>query len=79
MCSTSDANDLRSAEYWPPQRLVGIGCFLKEVENDIVGRIIGLTDFLQHNPAFAVQFFLVEGRIQNDIGNDIERDIYIVF
>ena len=40
------ADDLRPPEHGPPHGLLGISTFLKVIEDDVVGRVVGLADLL---------------------------------
>ena len=71
-------NALRGAEHRPPDRLVGIGGLLKVVEHDIVGRVARLADFLNDYVLFARQFVLGEGRLEEDVAEEVdgERQVF---
>ncbi len=57
--------------------LVGVGHLLQPVKDDVVGRIQRLPDFLQDDMALGLDLFGVEHRVQNDIGNHIQRQRHI--
>ncbi len=71
------ADDLGAAQHRPAHRLVGKGAFLEIVENDVVGRVVGLADLLQDHRALAFHLVRVEARIQQDVGEDIERQRHV--
>ena len=52
-----------SAKDRPADRLVGKGGFLEVVENNIVGGVGGLPDFLEDHRPFARQFGFIEQRV----------------
>ncbi len=49
------------------------------VEDDIVGRIVRLSDFLQHDRTLAPQFGFVEGRMLQQVGDDVDGQRDILF
>ena len=72
-------NALRRSEDRAPDGLVWIGRFLEMIENDVVRRIVGLPDFLDHHRFLAFQFLGVEYRVLQQIANDIDRKRHIIF
>ena len=72
------ADDLRSAQDRPPHRLVGKGALLEIIEDDIVGRVVGLPDLLQNDGPFAFEFGRIEGRVQQDIRENVECERQIL-
>ncbi len=60
-----------AAEDRPAHRLVRITGLLKQIENEIVGRVARLTDFLDDDLALARQLAFLEGGIEQDIGDHI--------
>ena len=42
------------------------------VEHDVVGRVVRLTDFLQDDAPLALQFLGFEGRVGQDVADDVE-------
>ena len=72
------ADDLGAAEHRPAHRLVGKGLFLEMIEDDVVGRVVGLADLLQDDGALALELGRVEGRMQQDVGEDIERERHVL-
>ena len=42
------------------------------VEDDVVGRVVGLADFLQNDAALALQFLRFEHRMGQDVADDVE-------
>jgi hypothetical protein len=68
------ADDLWPAQHRPPHGLVGIGAFLEMVEDDVVGRVVGLADLLQDHRALAFELVALEGRVLQDVGEDVERE-----
>ncbi len=44
------------------------------IEDAVVGGVVGLANFLQHHGAFARQLVLVEGRVLQDVGDDIDGE-----
>ena len=71
------AHHVDIAEHRAPKRLIGKGRHLKPVEHQIVGRVVGLSDFLQDDRAFAGKFLIVEGGVLQDIGEDIDGERHI--
>ena len=61
-------------QHRPAHRLVGKGAFLEMVEDDVVGRVVGLADLLQDDAALALQLGRVEDRVLQDVGEDVERE-----
>ena len=59
-----------AAQDRPAQRLPRKGCFLKVIENNIVGRITRFTQFLKHDILFARQIIIVKARVGHQIGDD---------
>ena len=72
------ADDLRRAQHRPPHRLVGKGALLEIIEDDVVGRVVGLPDLLQDDGALAFEFGRIEGRVQQDVGENVERERQIL-
>ena len=66
-------DDVGAAQHRPAHRLVGVGALLKIIENDVVGRVVGLADLLQDHGALAFEFGRLEGRVLQDVGEDVER------
>ena len=48
------------------------------VEDDVVGRVVGLADLLQDHGALAFELGRVEGRMQQDVGEDVERERHVL-
>ena len=61
------------------QRLPGKGLRLKVIENDVVGRVFGLADFLDDDAFFARQFFVVEDGVLENVGQNIDGQRDVVF
>src|SRR5579883_754137 len=72
-------DDLRPAEDGPPHRLIGKGALLEEIEDDVVGRIVGLSDFLEDDGALAVELGRIEDRVLENVGEDVDRQRDILF
>ena len=72
------ADDLGRAQHRAAEGLVGKGAGLEVVEDDVVGRVLGLADLLQHDRALARQLALVEHRVLEDVGNDVEGERHVV-
>ena len=49
------------------------------IEDDVVGRVARLADLLQHDLAFALEFALLEGRMGEDVGENIDAERHIGF
>ena len=64
-------DDLLGAQHRPAHRLVGKGGLLEVVEDDVVGRVVGLADLLQDHGALALQLLRVEGRVRQDVADDV--------
>ena len=64
----------RGAEDGAPQSLTGIGGLLQPVEDDIVGRVERLADLLQDHAALDLDLLVREQRLQQDVGDDVERE-----
>ena len=62
-----------------PDRLVGISRFLKVVEDDVVRRVVGLANFLDHHRLLALQLFGIEHRVLQQVTNDIHRKGHVIF
>ena len=72
------ADDLRRAQDGAPQRLPRIGGGLEMVEDDVVGGVGGLADFLKHHRALPDQFLAVEDRVLEHVGDEVERQRRVV-
>ena len=59
-------------------RLVREGGLLEVVEDDVVGRVVGLADLLQDHAALALQLLGVEGRVLQDVGEDVDGERHVV-
>ncbi len=66
------------AQHRPPHRLVGKGALLEIIEDDVVGRVVGLADLLQDDGALAFELGRVEGRVLQDVGEDVERERHVL-
>ena len=73
------ADGLVVAEDRPAHGLIGIGDRLQVVEHDVVRRVARLSDFLQHNLTFALEFDLFECRRGENVGEDVERERHVRF
>src|SRR5438874_3114295 len=73
------ANDLGTAEHRTPHRLLGKGALLEIIEDDVVRRVVRLTDLLQDDGALALKLGGVEARMQQDVGQDVERERHVLF
>ena len=49
------------------------------IEDQIVGRVARLADLLEDDLALALELALVEGGVDQDVGDEIERDVDILF
>ena len=49
------------------------------VEDDVVRRIVGLTDFLEDDAALALQLFGEEGGVGEDVADDVGAEVEILF
>ena len=45
---------------------------LEMIEDDVVGRVVRLADLLKNDAALAFQLFGLEGRMGQDIADDVE-------
>ena len=72
------ADDFRPAQHRPAHRLVGKGAFLEMVEDDVVRGVVGLADLLQYDGALALHLLGLEGRVLQDVGEDVERQRHIL-
>src|SRR3546814_8011261 len=72
------ADHLRRAEHRATHRLRRVGGGLESVENDVLGTVLGLADFLQDDRALAVEFVGIEGRVLQDVGDDVDRQIDVL-
>jgi hypothetical protein len=72
------AHRLRGAENRAADRLIGKGALLKQVEDDVVGRIVGGADLLQHHALFADKFGRIELRPGENIAQDVERERHVL-
>ena len=68
------ADDLGAAQHRPAHRLIGKGALLEQIEDDVVGRVLGLADLLQHDGALALELARVEGRMLQDVGEDVDGE-----
>ena len=48
------------------------------IEDDVVGRVVGLPDLLQDDGALALELGRIEGRVQQDVGEDVERERHVL-
>ena len=71
------ADDRLGAQHRAAHRLRGVGGGLEMVEHDVVRRVIGLADFLQDHAALALQLFGLEGRVAEDIADDVDAEAEI--
>jgi hypothetical protein len=69
---------LAGAENGAADRLVAEGRLGKAVEDGVVGRVVGGAQFLQDDVLFALQLILVEFRILQDVGQQIEGERHVV-
>src|SRR6266480_5352732 len=67
------ANDLGTAEHRTPHRLLGKGALLEIIEDDVVRRVVRLTDLLQDDGALALKLGWVEAQMQQDVGQRSEE------
>ena len=58
-------------------RLVGIGRFLEQVEDQVVGRVLDLADLLEHDMALLLELVLLDGRMLQDVGDDVGRQRHV--
>ncbi len=58
--------------------LVGVRRLLQPVKDDVVGRVQSLPDFLQDHMTFNLDLLLVEGRVQHDVADNIQRKFHVV-
>ena len=72
------ADDLGLAQHRPAHGLIGKGGRLEMIEDDVVGRVLGLADLLQHHGALARQLLGIEGRVLQDVGDDVDGERQIV-
>ena len=64
----------------PAQRLVLEDRRLQVIEDDVVGRVARLAQFLQHHLALALQFRPVRrSGLVEDVADDVQRQRHIVF
>ena len=68
------ADDLGLAQHRPAHGLVGKGGRLEMIEDDVVGRVLGLADLLQHHGALARQLLGIEGRVLQDVADDVDGE-----
>ncbi len=71
------AHQFGGAEHWAADRLVGIGRGLEMVEDDVVGCVDRLGDLLHHHFLLARQLIAVEGRVLQDVGQDVEGQRHV--
>ena len=71
------AHDLRLAQHRPAHGLIGKCGRLEIIEDDIVGGIFRLADFLQHHGALAGQLLGIECGMLQDVGDDIDGQRHI--
>ncbi len=62
---------LLGAEHRPAHRLRGERRLLEMVEDDVVRRVVRLADLLQDHPALALQLLGLEGRVGQDVADDV--------
>src|SRR3990167_4616909 len=58
--------------------LVGVRRLLQPVKDDVVGRVQSLPDFLQDHMTFNLDLLLVEGRVQHDVADNIQRKFHVM-
>ena len=58
--------------------MVGIGGRVEEIEDKVVGRVLDGADLLQDHALLTREFGLVEGRVGEDVGQDVEREPGVV-
>ena len=68
------ADDLGLAQHRPAHGLIGKGGRLEMIEDDVVGRVLGLADLLQHHGALARQLLGIECRVLQDVGDDVDGE-----
>ena len=71
-------DDLRAAQHGPPDRLSRKRGLLEMVEDDVVGRVLGLAELLQDHAALALELLRIEGRALQDVGEQVDRERHIV-
>jgi len=69
---------LRRAENRPADGLVAKGSAREIVEHHVIGNVVGGADLLHDHVLLARQFLLVEGGAGEDIGQDINREGYVI-
>src|SRR5690606_7525821 len=72
------AHGVGRAENRAADRLVGKSSFLKEIENDVVGRVVGRADLLQDHALLARELVRVEGRAGENVRENIERKRHVL-
>ena len=68
----------RRTQYRAAEGLFGEGGFLEEIEDHVVGGVVGLVDFLDDDALFAGQFPLVHHRMLQDVGDDIDGQFQVL-
>ena len=68
------ANPFRRAENGSAERVLRPGLRLQQVEHQIVGRVVGGGDLLQDDVALILELFAIEHRIDDYVGQHIERE-----
>ena len=71
-------HDLRRPEDRAPERLARIRGLLEQIEHQVVRRVLHLPDLLQDHGALARELALVEGRVLQDVGEQVDRERQIV-
>ena len=69
----------RRTQHRAAEGLFGKGGFLEEIEDHVVGGVVGLVDLLDDDALFAGQFVLVHHRMLQDVGDDVDGQFQVFF
>ena len=72
-------NGALRAEDRTAERLAGIGFGKSEVEDDVVRAVLGRGDLLKNHLALPVHLLVAEGRIEQQIADQIQAQLHVVF
>ena len=71
-------DDLRAPQHGSADGLVREGGFLEVVEDDVVGRVLRLADLLKDDRPLPRQLRFIEGRVHQDVGDQIDGEVRVL-
>ena len=71
-------DELGRAQDRAAERLAGEGGLLEQIEHQVVRRVLDLADLLHDDAALARELGLVERRVLQDVGQQVDRERQVV-